>query len=1292
MPANLSLAARAVALGYNVLAVDSDVVVLDDWYWRAKQPPLSSYQLLSQAECPICINGGFSYIQNANPAGPVAWMFYEAVHRAAADPSRVSYVDDQTMLTDVLWSCVTGRPQFGALGFFLRDDPAAMQRLQVANEAEFRERNTPAANFTDVVDYHQHFMTVHGAGSAWPLPRGGYPFNRTAGPRTAAYRAAFADLGVRLPPDPEDPATQQAAANTPAERFGLLSLFAEPARDYMGGWAESVWAHTGRLGYWHTHLGAPPWQGVGHTHASLFPGDFQKQIIMQAAGQWDWRVATRLGGAPSRSFYASYAHADAFLGAQQGNATDIPRLVAYRPGVIRPGISKAQFLAAARGLAQVAVALGAVAAWPAVPCDAEWALSAAGRNMSRPIRHSIPWLHLNTQFVVMPFGDSLDTLQCEWLGFASIDCLMDRQMYGLNGGRGMLAMEFNSLLTRRRRRRLAAVSGSQASLAVASAGAALASPGAGGGHTLQLPQQGGGGAAGASSSSDDGGGSSLGDGSISSSNSSDELVTVRHTDLLQLNAPLLLLPKQARGHIPVLWLDRPVGEVAGLEGEAKARFDTWRLRMRGQAGYGHVLSLMNEVRDCQRLARVMLSAHHEQGPISCGAYTTKDANGQEYSTGWTLMARHMGFTAWWKKWFTVARAVALGYNVLAVDSDVVVLDDWYWRAKQPPLSSYQLLSQAECPICINGGFSYIQNANPAGPVAWMFYEAVHRAVRWTEDWSAVAAISAVSAPDHNRVAMVDDQTMLTDVLYNCIVGRPQFMAMWYYVKDDAAALAKLQVNSESDYRERNTPSGNFTDRVFPVSSGLAGLVRESFWDVSGANGGVNLATVRLRSATLRMPHSGGVWPLPHGSYPFNRQLGPRTQAFRQAFKDLGVPLPPDPEDPTTEAAARATAPENFTLLNLDAGEGWRLGGWAESTWGTQGRVGYWHSHLQPPPARAMGHIHAGLWPGEAVQKQVVFQATGHFDWRVAARLGGSPSRAYFAAWPGTEAFANGQHDRTVELRRVVAYGPGVITAGLSKAQFLAAARGLAQVAVALGAVAAWPAVPCDAEWALSAAGRNMSRPIRHSIPWLHLNTQFVVMPFGDSLDTLQCEWLGFATAECLMDSRRDGKEGGRGMTAMEFEHLARRRELEQAGYVPQSTPYNRINELVNMGAPLRHAPSPDNTLRLGSARTASIPPASNASSAAATFTTTTTSTSSSTGGQAAPQLLAVSLSELRQLNVEMLLMNQQPHEPVPVFWLDRLVAEVTGMEGRAATAFETWQQRCRALRYNELGEYERGLF
>jgi hypothetical protein len=96
---------------------------------RPTQPPLSGFHMMSQAECPVCINGGFSYIQarrfgapsdralcqaacspaapissacsraqpslpprpfrparsqNANPAGPVAWLLYEAVHRAGA--------------------------------------------------------------------------------------------------------------------------------------------------------------------------------------------------------------------------------------------------------------------------------------------------------------------------------------------------------------------------------------------------------------------------------------------------------------------------------------------------------------------------------------------------------------------------------------------------------------------------------------------------------------------------------------------------------------------------------------------------------------------------------------------------------------------------------------------------------------------------------------------------------------------------------------------------------------------------------------------------------------------------------------------------------------------------------------------------------------------------------------------------------------------------------------------------------------------------------------------------------
>ena len=81
--------------------------------------------------------------------------------------------------------------------------------------------------------------------------------------------------------------------------------------------------------------------------------------------------------------------------------------------------------------------------------------------------------------------------------------------------------------------------------------------------------------------------------------------------------------------------------------------------------------------------------------------------------GWKYFARGAGMTAWWHKWFTAARAVMLGYNVMAIDAvrivgrrrsglgvsscwvvpmpcplsaaplqDIIVLDDWYWRVKQ----------------------------------------------------------------------------------------------------------------------------------------------------------------------------------------------------------------------------------------------------------------------------------------------------------------------------------------------------------------------------------------------------------------------------------------------------------------------------------------------------------------------------------------------------------------------------------------------------------------------------------
>ncbi|PNH07808.1 hypothetical protein TSOC_005709, partial [Tetrabaena socialis] len=89
-----------------------------------------------------------------------------------------------------------------------------------------------------------------------------------------------------------------------------------------------------------------------------------------------------LYGAPEKVFYATMQD-------DQARST-LARVVAYAPGVIHYLLSKEQYLRAVEQLARVAVALGAVAAWPAVDCSSDWALTLASQHLSRPVRHSIP--------------------------------------------------------------------------------------------------------------------------------------------------------------------------------------------------------------------------------------------------------------------------------------------------------------------------------------------------------------------------------------------------------------------------------------------------------------------------------------------------------------------------------------------------------------------------------------------------------------------------------------------------------------------------------------------------------------------------------------------------------------------------------------------------------------------------------------------------------------------------------------------------------------------------------------
>ncbi|PNH12951.1 hypothetical protein TSOC_000067 [Tetrabaena socialis] len=384
--------------------------------------------------------------------------------------------------------------------------------------------------------------------------------------------------------------------------------------------------------------------------------------------------------------------------------------------------------------------------------------------------------------------------------------------------------------------------------------------------------------------------------------------------------------------------------------------------------------------------------------------------------------------------------------------------------------------------------------------------------------------------------------------------------------------------------------------------------------------------------------TGGVWPIELGGYLFD-EPGPYTQAYREAYKELaafGVPPLVDPEDPTQLAAARSTPNETFVLLSTSDREACTTcdaytrpirGAWIEGAWGYVGRHGHWHSHLYPLHQPAIGHVHVGTIDGTSDTKNLILKFTDHWDWKLAARAAGGAEHTFYATTGEKELKRDPE-----PLGHVLAYAPGVVNWRLTKEEFLKAVEQLARAAVALGAVAAWPSAPCDADWVLNDWARNRTRPIQHAIPWVHINASDVVMPFGDSLEALQCEWTGFMHKSCLA-SPPPPEDTGRALLAVEFRSLLT--------WVPSSS----------------RAPSANNTIILATTGPASEPPPP-ASAASTAFT-------------------PVPYADLLLLNAERVLQSL----PLPeVVWLDRLV-EVGEYGERAAAKYDRWQEKCRALRY-----------
>ena len=77
-----------IRAGHNVLSVHADAHFSDDPYIYLKRAPLNKATLVTMSHGGWTgLTTGFLYVQNAAVAGPVSWIFTEAVDRVGGRPS-----------------------------------------------------------------------------------------------------------------------------------------------------------------------------------------------------------------------------------------------------------------------------------------------------------------------------------------------------------------------------------------------------------------------------------------------------------------------------------------------------------------------------------------------------------------------------------------------------------------------------------------------------------------------------------------------------------------------------------------------------------------------------------------------------------------------------------------------------------------------------------------------------------------------------------------------------------------------------------------------------------------------------------------------------------------------------------------------------------------------------------------------------------------------------------------------------------------------------------------------------
>ncbi|GAX78830.1 hypothetical protein CEUSTIGMA_g6267.t1 [Chlamydomonas eustigma] len=436
-----------------------------------------------------------------------------------------------------------------------------------------------------------------------------------------------------------------------------------------------------------------------------------------------------------------------------------------------------------------------------------------------------------------------------------------------------------------------------------------------------------------------------------------------------------------------------------------------------------------------------------------------------------------------------ARAVRLGYNIMVIDTDVVIFDDPYKYLKKGPFNDTHLMTMGETwpyetNSLLNLGWLYVQNALIEGPVAAILAEVPDRQLRYADDKAHSMKEIWKASPNCGT----DEQLLFDDVVYGSVLGRHVSIVSMHMCamrpiagEQQSENLTKLVTSFEQ------LASG---DKIFKK-------VTESVpveWQAL-----VGSATMMVKRADLRWWQTRGRYPIEYGGHVLPESRGPLSSAFQlqltKECKDGGTlkdvtgnkscPMWPD----SVESASRIknSPVERYALAPH----------WLVASFSARGVQGYWGQHPGHAVQQVIGHIHQTYADG-FVGKRAITQYLGRYNWTLAKQVQKGPG-VFFAS----------QQDRP--LPQAVALVPCLDLGKLIRSleDFKEILRGMAAVAALLGGRAVlYPDLPCSLPFIEENAGSASAVPLK-------LQPKFMAKGELRGQEGASCTWQSFMIAGCV---------------------------------------------------------------------------------------------------------------------------------------------------------------------------------